>query len=125
MKRLPDTELEVIKALWECGPNTSRMVLEEKLEPFGWAVNTINTYLTRLVKKGFVTVEQHRRSGNLYTAVVSKEDYLAFDSRATLSQLYGSPRNFVAALAREGLKQNELEDLRLLLNELEGKSHVE
>ena len=125
MKRLPESELEVMKALWECGPDASRLMLEEKLEPFGWAVNTINTYLTRLVKKGVVAVESHRRSGNLYTALISKEEYLAFDSRATLLQLYGSPRNFVAALAREGLKQNELDDLRQLLNELEGKADAQ
>ena len=120
MKRLPDTELEVIKALWDCGPDTPRTVLEERLAEHGWAVNTINTYLTRLVKKEFVSVE-HKRSGNLYTPLVSREEYQAFDSRATLSQLYGSPRNFVAALARDGLKQSELDDLRRLLNELEGE----
>lgn len=120
MKRLPDTELEVIKALWDCGPNTPRTVLDERLAEHGWAVNTINTYLTRLVKKGFVAVE-HKRSGNRYTPLVSREEYQTFDSRATLSQLYGSPRNFVAALARDGLKQSELDDLRRLLNELEGE----
>lgn len=120
MKRLPDTELEVIKALWDCGPNTSRNELEERLAEHGWAVNTINTYLTRLVKKGFVAVEQ-KRSGNRYTPLISREEYQAFDSRATLTQLYGSPRNFVAALARDGLKQSELDDLRRLLNELEGE----
>lgn len=122
MKRLPDTELEVIKALWASGPDTPRTALEDKLSSFGWAPNTVNTYLTRLVKKGFVSVE-HRRTGNLYTPLVSREEYQAFDSRATLSQLYGSPRNFVAALAREGLKKDELDDLRRLLNELEGEAN--
>ncbi len=120
MKRLPDTELEVIKALWASGSDTPRTVLEKNLAPFGWATNTVNTYLTRLVKKGFVAVE-HKRSGNRYTPLVSREEYQTFDSRAALSQLYGSPRNFVAALAREGLERDELEDLRRLLDELEGK----
>lgn len=118
MKRLPDTELEVLKALWKTGADTPRAALESELATFGWAVNTINTYLTRLEKKGFLTVE-HRRTGNLYTPLVTREDYLAFDSRAALSQLYGSPRNFVAALARQGLKRSELDELRALLNELE------
>ena len=120
MKRLPDTELEVIKALWDTGANTPRTVLEARLAERAWAPNTVNTYLTRLVGKGFVAVE-HKRTGNLYSPLVSREEYLAFDSRAALSQLYGSPRNFVAALARDGLKQSELDDLRQLLNELEGE----
>jgi BlaI family penicillinase repressor len=113
--------LEVIKALWAAGADTPRSELETRLSSFGWAPNTVNTYLTRLVKKGFVEVE-HRRTGNRYTPRISREEYQAYDSRATLSQLYGSPRNFVAALARHGLEQSELDDLRRLLNELEGES---
>ena len=118
MKRLPDTELEVMKALWNTGENTPRTVLEAVLEPFGWASNTVNTYLTRLEKKGFVSVARDRR-GNRYTALVSQEDYQAFDSQAILTQLYGTPRNFVAALARTGLDRSDLEQLRSLLDELE------
>lgn len=52
MKRLPDTELEVMKALWTSGPGTPRAQLDQILAPFGWSPNTINTYLTRLVAKG-------------------------------------------------------------------------
>ena len=122
MKRLPDTELEVMKALWNAGENTTRTVLEAALEPFGWATNTVNTYLTRLEKKGFLAVE-HDRRGNRYTALVTQEDYQAFDSQAVLTQLYGTPRNFVAALARTGLDRSDLEQLRSLLDELEDQSH--
>ena len=119
MKRLPDTELEVMKALWASGPDTTRAQLEQNLEAFRWASNTINTYLTRLVEKGFVSV---RREGKtpLYTPLVGREEYLAFDSRAVLDRLYGTPRNFVAALARDGLDRGELEELQALLEELKG-----
>lgn len=119
MKRLPDTELEVMKALWASGPDTPRTVLEQALSSFGWASNTVNTYLTRLADKGFVSV-RHDRRGNLYTPLVSREEYQAFDSRAVLSRLYGTPRNFVAALAREGLERQDLDELRALLDELDG-----
>ena len=122
MKRLPDTELEVMKALWAAGEDTPRTVLEAALEPFGWVSNTVNTYLTRLERKGFVSVERDRR-GNRYTALVTQEDYQAFDSKAVLSQLYGSPRNFVAALVRGGLEKGEIEQLRSLLDELEANKH--
>ena len=60
--------------------------------------------------------------GNRYTALVSREDYLAYDSQAVLSRLYGSsPRNFVAALARGGLKREDVAQLRELLDQLEGE----
>ena len=119
MKRLPDTELEVMKALWATGPDTPRALLEERLAPFGWAANTINTYLSRLADKGFVAVRREGRS-NLYTPLVGREEYQAFDSRAVLERLYGSPRNFVAALARDGMGRDELEELRALLDQLNG-----
>lgn len=121
MKRLPDTELEVMKALWASGPDTSRAELETALERFSWASNTVNTYLTRLVEKGFVSARREGKN-NRYTPLVGREDYLAFDSRAVLSRLYGSsPRNFLAALAKNGLEERELDDLRELLDELSGE----
>ncbi len=119
MKRLPDTELEVMKALWATGPDTPRALLEARLAPFGWASNTVNTYLSRLADKGFVAVRREGKS-NLYTPLVGQEAYQAFDSRAVLNRLYGSPRNFVAALARDGMRQDELEELRTLLDQLNG-----
>ena len=119
LKRLPDAELEVMKALWESGPDTPRSELEGALAPFSWATNTINTYLVRLVDKGFVSVRQERRT-NLYTPRVTREEYQAFDSQAVVSRLYGSPRNFLAALAREGLDRRDLDELRSLLDELDG-----
>ena len=119
MRRLPDAELEVMKVLWELGPDTPRSELEGELAPFGWAANTVNTYLSRLADKGFVAVRREGRT-NLYTPLVGREDYLSFDSRAVVDRLYGSPRNFVAALAREGLEAGELEELQALLEELKG-----
>lgn len=117
MKRLPDTELEVMKALWDTGPDTPRSTLEQRLAPFGWVSNTVNTYLSRLVSKGFVSVRREGKS-NQYTPLVGRDEYMTFDSRAVLDRLYGSPRNFVAALARKGLDEGELEDLRTLLDQL-------
>ena len=115
MKRLPDTELEVMKALWA----SERAALERSLAHFGWAANTINTYLSRLADKGFVQVRREGKN-NLYTPLVTREAYQAFDSRAVLDRLYGTPRNFVAALAKGGLAQQDLDELRSLLDELNG-----
>ena len=119
LKRLPDAELEVMKALWKLGKQTSRVQLEEALAEYHWAANTINTYLLRLTEKGFVTSSKEGRQ-NLYSPAVSQADYLTLESKNTLSRLYGSPRNFVAALARDGLDRQQLDDLRALLDELEG-----
>ena len=121
LKRLPDAELEVMKALWGSGPDTSRSDLEGALASFSWAANTINTYLVRLADKGFVSVRREGRT-NLDTPRVTREEYQAFDSQAVVSRLYGTPRNFLAALAREGLDRRDLDELRSLLDELDGEA---
>lgn len=120
MKRLPDTELEVMKALWQSGPNTPRATLEEALSAHRWASNTVNTYLSRLTEKGFVACQKQGKA-NLYTPLISQEDYLSFESRHIFRLLYNnSPKNFVAALAKGGLNRREVDELRALLDELSG-----
>ena len=120
MKRLPDTELEVMKALWQSGPDTPRAALEEALSGHNWASNTVNTYLSRLSDKGFVSCKKQGKA-NLYTPLVSQEDYLSFESKNIFRLLYGgSPKNFVAALVKDGLSHREVDELRSLLDELSG-----
>lgn len=123
MKHLPDTELAVMKAIWACGEDVSRAEMEKYLTEYRWTANTINTYLSRLGEKGFVT---SRKEGKnlLYTPLVSRDEYLAFDSRRVLKSLYdGKPRNFMAALASNGLNEQDVAELRALLDELSGGGH--
>lgn len=120
MRRLPDTELEVMKALWELeGRPAARAELEERLRDRGWATNTFNTYLARLAENGFVTCKKRGRS-NWYAPAVSREAYLEFESGAVLSRVFGSSlKNFVASLARGGkLERGELDELQQYLDEL-------
>ena len=110
MKRLPDTELEVMKALWTSGPGTPRAQLDQILAPFGWSPNTINTYLSRLTEKGFLSVHKDGKS-NLYTPLVSQEDYLAFDSRAVLDRLEQTDVNALSPIQALNL----LDELKRML----------
>ena len=120
MKRLPDTELEVMKALWasERAP-VPRSSLEEALRDRGWATNTFNTYLSRLTEKGFVSCEKRGKT-NYYTPQVRQADYLAFESGAVLNKVFGSSlKSFVASRARGGaLRDGELDELQQYLEEL-------
>lgn len=125
MKRLPDTELDVMKALWAWeGQSTTRSELEHALRDKGWATNTFNTYLSRLTEKGFVSCEKRGKT-NWYTPLVSRADYLSFESSTVLHKVFGSSlTSFVAALARGGsLDRDELDELQRYLDELkEGRS---
>ena len=121
MRRLPDAELEVMKAVWDCEPPVSRSELEHILkDSHPMAPTTLLTLLSRLAERGFVRADKAGR-GALYTALVSRKEYLAGQSRSFLDKLCGGSLSvFAAALCDSGLSREELDELRALLerNEL-------
>lgn len=83
------------------------------------APTTILTLLSRLEKRGFVSVN---RDGNLnkYRWLVSQEEYQQKEGKGMLEKLYGnSVKNFVAALyqGRE-IDDEDLKELEGFLKEL-------
>lgn len=116
IRRLPDGELEVMQAVWACTPPVSRTDLEEILgEKHPLAATTILTLLSRLVEKGFLSTERQGRS-NYYTPLVSKQHYLAAQSRRFVDTLCGGKMSvFAAALCDSGLTKEDLAELRDLL----------
>ena len=118
-KRLPDAELAVMQAVWAQSGEEGRADIEGALASYGWSANTLNTYLTRLCEKGFLTSRREGRN-NLYTPLVSRDKYLEFESRSVLKRLYGgSLGSFVAALnAEQPLEQREIDELRQFLDDM-------
>lgn len=122
IRRLPDSELEVMQAIWECSPQTgenaqpvSRSQIEEILQEKSMALTTLLTLLTRLTDKGFIHTEKIGRS-NVYTPLISQADYLAAQSRRFLDKLCGgSLSTFANALCDSGLTKEELDELAQLL----------
>lgn len=122
MKRLPDTELEVMKAVWDSPQaRATRSELEERLSSLGWATNTFNTYLARLTEKGFLSCAKQGKA-NCYTPLVGREEYLKFESKSVLNKVFGrSLKTFVASLAgSDALGDAEIDELRDYLDKLKG-----
>lgn len=118
IRRLPDTELEVMQALWASDTPVPRAQLEERLaQTPPMATTTLLTLLSRLSEKGFVRVDKEGRK-SLYAPLVTREDYLAAQSRSFIQKLCGgSLSTFASALCDSGLSKEELEELRELLKE--------
>ena len=121
IRRLPDSELEVMQAIWSCPAPVVRTDIESilnKTHPI--AMTTLLTLITRLSEKGFLGIEKVGRSSR-YTPLITQEAYLAAQSRRFLDKLCdGSISAFANALCDSGLSREELEELRTLLerNEL-------
>ena len=116
IKRLPDSELEVMQAVWCCTPPASKVDIRKQLgDSHPMAETTLLTFLCRLTDKGFLSVELQRRK-KYYTPLVSQEDYLAAQSKRFLDKLCGgSIPTFAAALCNSGLTKEELAELREML----------
>jgi predicted transcriptional regulator len=115
-----DAELEVLRALWEHGPATIR-VLADRLYPGGETSEyaTVQKLLERLEDKGHVA---HRSEGrqNVYRARVQREDLVARRLRDTAEQLCeGSLTPLLTHLVSAGrLSRDELLELRRLVDRL-------
>lgn len=114
--RLPDAELEVMQALWQCHAPAARKDIEEQLtRPM--AATTLLTLLTRLSAKQFLSVEKEGRR-SLYTPLIQESDYVAAQGSDFFHKLCGgSVPLFASALCDSGLSKDDLEELRRLLEE--------
>ena len=115
IQKLPESELDIMIVLWKQKNDMSRSEIEKIVnQKKTLAPTTILTLLSRLEKKGFVSVN---RDGNLnkYRWLVSQTEYQQKEGKGMLEKLYGnSVKNFVAALYQG--REIDDEDLK----ELEG-----
>ena len=120
IRRLPDAELEVMQALWACNMPAARSDIEEVLfKTHPMAMTTLLTLLTRLSDKGFISIEKNGRK-SYYSPMVTREDYLASQSRSFFEKLCGGSLSvFANALCDSGLTKEELAELRVLLEQEE------
>ncbi len=115
-----DAELDVLRALWDDGEATIR-VLSDRLYPGGGTSEyaTVQKLLERLEDKGHV---RHRPEGrqNVYSARVQREDLVARRLRDTAEQLCdGSLTPLLTHLVSAGrLSRDELLELRRLVDRL-------
>ena len=117
IKRLPDSELEVMQAIWSLEAPVARVDIEEVLkDSYPIAMTTLLTLLTRLYEKGFIKIEKVSRSARYYP-LVSQQEYLAQQSKNFLQRLCGGNMStFATALCDSGISKEDLAELRELLD---------
>ena len=122
LKKLPETELELMMCLWDAGKSVQRNYFNTEMPEKGWSDSTILTLLSRLQEKGFITSENSGNK-NIYTAVISKDEYMKIENKSFLSRLHkGSVKHFIASLVdSDNLSSEDIEELEALLKQLKEK----
>ncbi|HWT26755.1 MAG TPA: BlaI/MecI/CopY family transcriptional regulator [Mobilitalea sp.] len=111
--KITESELEVLKVMWEAGIELSITDIRKNLEQkSSWDASTIKTLLRRLCDKGVVTVI--KKEVYYYVPVVSEAEYNEYNTQILIDRLYsGSAKNLVASLlGSKKLKQSDIEELR-------------
>ena len=117
---LPNSELEIMMAIWEAKKPVSRLEIDEKLSEKNWQAPTVLKFLSRLTEKGFLKCEKPAGGKtNLYTPLVSEEEYLEFESNSVLGKFCGrSVKSLVANLNENNtINDSELDELQKFIDE--------
>jgi len=122
LPRPTDAELAILRVLWSRGPVTVRDVHDELVRSQATGYTTVLKLLQIMTEKGLVVRDESQRA-HIYQARLSEQK----TQRQLLSHLVdrafgGSAAKLVVqALAGKRASAEELEQIRHLLNEMEGE----
>lgn len=90
MKKLPDAEFEIMKVVWVNEPPITTNIIMERLgKERKWKAQTIISLMLRLVERGFLSTDKNGKE-RIYFPLVSKEDYLKFETGNFIKQYHNS-----------------------------------
>lgn len=116
---ISDAEYQVMKVIWAAGVPISTNEVVEKLEKTtAWKPKTIQTLLSRLVKKGALNYEKHSRVF-VYTPLIQEKEILEMESDTFLNRFYDGALNsmIVNLLERDKLSEDDMSELKRILEE--------
>lgn len=112
-KRISDTELEVMRAVWAIGGEASTTNIKQYLEADrAWTNGALQTILARLVDKGFLTARTEGRN-KLFKPLISEKSYIAEVSGSLVSRLTRSTVTQIVAAMYENkaIAESDLDEL--------------
>lgn len=120
---IPDSELDVLKVLWDRSQATVREVLETlRAAGRSWSYATVATLLDRLESKGAVTSDRSELAF-VYRPIVSNTEVRQKRVNSLVDKLYqGEPGLLVLHLLKaHPLDPGQAKEVRALLDEMGGK----
>ena len=124
--QISDSEKYIMDVLWKAAPQSAKSIISELDSGLEWQDKTVKTLINRLLKKEAIGYEKDGRE-YLYFPLLKEADYISVASENFLERVFnGKVTNLVAAFAkREDLSEEDVKDLRELVNQLENKKGKE
>lgn len=111
--KLFDSELKIMDIVWEKEPLPAKEISLIAAETIGWNKNTTYTIIKKLIEKNAIV----RTEPNfICTSLIKKEAVQKAETRNLIDKLYnGSKKAFFAAFIEENISEDELAELRKLI----------
>lgn len=113
MKKLPETEFEIMKVVWANEPPISTNAVMEQLgKEKGWKATTIITLMMRLVDRGYLHTEKNGKERTFFP-LISKYDYLQYETGNFVKQYHENSfiSLFNALYDGQKMSDKEIDDL--------------
>lgn len=109
-----DSEFKLMELLWEYEPISAKELSLIAAGQIGWNKNTTYTVIKKLVEKAAIL----RSEPNfICTSLVKKDDILRSETKGLIEKFFDGSKKalFSALLEDETLTQNELDELKAML----------
>ena len=114
-QKLFDSELKVMKLIWENEPISAKALSIFAERDFGWNKNTTYTIIKKIEAKGYI---KRSDPGFICSSLISKSDVCKRETQGLIDKLFGGSRKalFSALIEDEALTPDEIKSLRQLID---------
>ncbi len=112
-KKLPDSEFEVMRAIWHAPvPSTTPVLMKLIGTSKDWRAPTLISFLGRLEDRGFIRSEKNGKEREYYP-IIDEKSYMSQFTKLMLRQYYGgSLKSFLDELSGdEGLSSAQYDEI--------------
>ncbi len=114
LKSISESELEIMDLLWlKESQYTAKEIQELLSKTNDWKITTVQTFLTRLVDKGYLSIEKKHRV-NYYTPIITRDEVASMEAKRIVSNLKMSSMSglITTLIDEDGLTNTEIDELR-------------
>ena len=114
--KISDAEWQVMNVVWNHGPMMATEVLTALGEEAQWKQKTVNTFLTRLVEKGYLSSARKGRAF-VYSPSVLQEEAVRDEGRSFVERVFsGATTALLHHFVEDGdLSEDDILELKELL----------
>ena len=122
--RVFDSELKILDILWDEGDTTEKRLAEILKEQVAWSKTTTYTVIKKCIDKGLIS----RTEPNFVCcALLSRSEVQDSETNDLINRVYGGMADELVAsiIWRKTLSKEEIERLKNLIADLDGKGEIE